>query len=98
MFPRIARCHALFSQALDKALPFEKAGTEDIRSKVSTKSWSPTSSSSGWLMRLLLTVDSRVNGPGERNSQRAAHVHIHDVGNPVVRGETHDEEIVIRLK
>jgi hypothetical protein len=40
----------------------------------------------------------RVNGPGERNGKRAAHIHIHDVGNPVVRGETHDEEIVICLK
>ena len=46
----------------------------------------------------MANVDPRVNGPGERNSQRAAHIHIHDVGNPVVRGETHDEEIVIRLK
>ena len=43
-------------------------------------------------------VDPRVDGPGERNIQRAAHVHIHDVGNPVVRGETRGEEIVLRLK
>jgi hypothetical protein len=43
-------------------------------------------------------VDPRVNGPGERDSQRAAHVHIHDVGDPVVRGETRDEETVVCVK
>ncbi len=44
------------------------------------------------------SVDPCVIDPGERNSQRADHIHIHNVGNPVVRGETLDEEIVIRLK
>ncbi len=43
-------------------------------------------------------VDPRVHRPGKRNIQRAAHVNIHNVRNPVVRGETLDEEIVICLK